>query len=316
MKLTTPILFIFFNNPNTTRLVFDRIKDAQPTKLFLFCDGIRKGNESSDGITKELKREIYDKVNWHCEVFTFFPDINYGPAQGVYKAINWFFDNVEEGIILEHDTLPHPDFFLYCATLLEKYRHEKKIGLISGSCFYDFNSSLDSSYGFNYFPHIWGWATWKRAIIDYTSSPKATDSEIRQLIKNRILISKNLKFYVRYMFFLNRRNLIETWDLQLMFALWSNGMCSIFPTKNLISNIGFGPDALHCTDPNHSLSNIPVQSILPLRHPTSIKFDNNYDLLYYQRHINKSPFRLLLSIVRHYIMYFKKKHFLKSIFYL
>ena len=36
------------------------------------------------------------------------------------RGINWFFENEEEGVILEDDVLPIQSFFEYCDELLER----------------------------------------------------------------------------------------------------------------------------------------------------------------------------------------------------
>ena len=51
---------------------------------------------------------------------------NLGCKVGVVKAINWFFKHVDEGIIMEDDNLAHPDFFVFCQKLLQKYRFDKR----------------------------------------------------------------------------------------------------------------------------------------------------------------------------------------------
>ena len=47
------------------------------------------------------------------------------------RAITWFFEQVIKGIILEVDCVPHPDFFTYATTLLERYRHDTRVWCIS-----------------------------------------------------------------------------------------------------------------------------------------------------------------------------------------
>lgn len=41
-----------------------------------------------------------------------------GCRLGVSRAITWFFEQVEEGIILEDNCVPHPHIFPSCPTLL------------------------------------------------------------------------------------------------------------------------------------------------------------------------------------------------------
>ena len=38
MKFTTPVLFINFNRPDTTRVVFEEIRKIKPAKLFVVAD--------------------------------------------------------------------------------------------------------------------------------------------------------------------------------------------------------------------------------------------------------------------------------------
>ena len=41
MNLTSPVLFLIFNRPNTTRQVFSAIKKAKPPRLYIAADGPR-----------------------------------------------------------------------------------------------------------------------------------------------------------------------------------------------------------------------------------------------------------------------------------
>jgi len=101
-KLTTPILFLIFNRPDTTQQVFNEIKKAKPTKLFVAADGPRDNNRG-DSEKCQRAREIINQVNWDCEVKTLFRDKNLGCKIAVSSAINWFFENTEEGVVLEDD---------------------------------------------------------------------------------------------------------------------------------------------------------------------------------------------------------------------
>src|SRR5690606_31793143 len=92
---------------------------------------------------------------------------NQGCKKGVIAAINWFFEHVEEGVILEEDCVPHPDFFPFAAQMLEKYRHEPTISMVCGTNLLGSYSS-DSTYLFSQHSFVWGWATWKRTWKNYT----------------------------------------------------------------------------------------------------------------------------------------------------
>ena len=116
----TPILFNVFNRPDCTKRVFDVIKLVKPKYLYVHCDGARERNNGDIEKVNEVRKIILDGVDWDCELKILFRDENLGCGLGPSSAITWFFENVDEGIILEDDCLPHPDFFNYCTELLNK----------------------------------------------------------------------------------------------------------------------------------------------------------------------------------------------------
>ena len=61
---------------------------------------------------------------------------------------------VEEGIVLEDDCLPHPSFFRFCEELLERYREDERIAMVSGDNFQFGRKRGDRSYYFSRYNHI------------------------------------------------------------------------------------------------------------------------------------------------------------------
>lgn len=277
-QLNVPILFLIFNRPDTTKRVFGEIKKARPKKLFIAADGPRK--DWGDDIEKCKKaREIVNDVDWPCEIKTFFHTDNLGCKIGVATAIDWFFKNVEKGIILEDDCLPDQSFFTFCEKLLEKYKDEEKVAMISG---YNIAGSLDSksSYLFSKYGHIWGWATWRRAwgLYDISMKKWGVDHN-RQKIKQSINDNSmwNYKRGLYEQVYLNKK---DTWDYQWEFCRLLSGQLSIVPSVNLVENIGFGTDATH-TKATESPLLIPSRKLdLPLVfNPGPLAPDKRYDHL-------------------------------------
>lgn len=94
---------------------------------------------------------------------TLLRDDHLDVKSSVNRAINWFFENESEGVILEDHRVPDPSFFRFCDVLLEKYRGDTRVAAISGSGFAAENLSVKMSYYFSKYIHAWGWATWRRA---------------------------------------------------------------------------------------------------------------------------------------------------------
>jgi len=136
--LNTAVLFLVFNRPDTTKQVFEKIREAQPPRLYVAADGTREDRPGEAEKCEEV-RKIATSVDWDCEVYPLFRDENLGCKYAVSGAITWFFENEEMGIILEDDCLPSQSFFWFCEELLERYRWDMRVGLITG-----FNKLTDS----------------------------------------------------------------------------------------------------------------------------------------------------------------------------
>ena len=268
--LTTPVLFIIFNRPDTTQLVFNEIKKAKPSKLYIAADGPRP-NREDEAEKCQQSRNIIKQIDWDCEIHTLFRNQNLGCKVAVSSAIDWFFENVEEGIILEDDCLPDQSFFYFCQELLEKYRDDKRIMMISGDNFQDGIKRGDGSYYFSRIAHIWGWATWKRAWNLYDVQMKSFKSFLENGEINNIFDNKYVKAYWLKYFQNTYEGKIDTWDYQWGYTLLSQNGLSIMPNVNLISNIGFRKDE------NNKYANMKTFCIDKIVHPNFILVNKEAD---------------------------------------
>jgi hypothetical protein len=285
-KLTTPIAFIIFNRPDTTERVFAEIAKARPTKLLVVADGARV-NKVGEADKVTATRAIIERVDWDCEVLTNFSDINLGCKHRVSSGIDWVFSQVEEAIVLEDDCLPDPTFFRFCQEMLERYKHDQRIGMISGDNFQFGARRNNDSYYFSKYVHIWGWATWRDRWQD------SYDVELKKwpVIKEGnwlVDILGNVKeasiwgqtFDKMY------QGKVDTWDYQWVFANWVEGRVNVMPNVNLISNIGFGVDATHTVSDSY-LANLPVdRMIFPISHPVGIFINLQADMFSSQQFFN------------------------------
>jgi hypothetical protein len=267
-ELKTPVAFIIFNRPDTTERVFAEIARARPPKLLVVGDGPRN-NREGEAEKVAAARAIIDRVDWPCEVVTNYSEANLGCKIRVSSGLDWVFEQVPEAIILEDDCLPHPTFFRFCEELLERYRDDQRIGMISGDNF-QFGLTINhDSYYFSNFNHIWGWASWRsRWQHDYDVQMKSWP-QVRD--GGRLMdwvIDKYERDALKDTFERVYQGGIDTWDYQWAFASRLNGRMAVMPNVNLISNIGFGADATHTTGENE-FSNMLVSPInFPLKHPT------------------------------------------------
>ena len=265
-QVKSPILFIIFNRPDVTRQVFDRIRAAKPSRLYIAADGPRPGRDGDAALCRQA-REVVTEIDWECNVRTLFSGHNKGCRTAVSGAISWFFEQEEEGIILEDDCLPNPDFFYFCDTLLMRYRHDERVHAITGTNQQMGQKWGEASYYFSQRASVWGWASWRRFWQRYDVDLKrySTDAASAQLKK--IFDDPFLAAAWTQIFNDVKANKIDTWDYQLSFtAFFENSLCAT-PNVNLISNIGFGADATHTFDTANEYANMPVTGMDAIVHP-------------------------------------------------
>jgi len=272
--MNTPVAFLIFNRPALTERVFERICEARPPRLLVVADGPRTSHPD-DAEKCKLAREIVDTgVDWPCEVLRNYSPINLGCRRRVASGLAWVFENVDEAIILEDDCLPDPTFFRYCEELLEKYRNDERIMVISGCKLFREEKVRRESYFFVRYPFIWGWASWRRAWKYYDVEmrlwPRAKQMGwIESILKDKRWIRELCAAFDK-----THSGRLDTWDSQLAFAcLLQSGLCTS-PAHNLVSNIGFGGDATHtpASGPTAQLETLPMD--FPLLHPSVMFADD------------------------------------------
>ncbi len=286
--MKTPVLFITFNRLDTTKQVFEQIKKVKPIKLYLASDGPRENVKGEREKVEEIRRYVLNNIDWNCKVKTLFRDKNLGPKY-LGELITWFFKDEENGIILEHDCVPSQDFFTLCDELLEYYKNNNKIGMISGFNPFSEEVKVDSSFFFSKYNICWGWATWKRVWDKY-------DVEMKDWLNNKwILDSFTDKFLVKQ-YWKNIFNVAyydidyKSWDGQFSYLMFKDRMLTIVPAKNLIKNIGYGVNtAVHCIEaaPEH-IEKAALENLnFPLKYPEILETNKKWDEL-----IEKIHFRI------------------------
>jgi hypothetical protein len=281
--METPVALFIFNRSDTTTKVFAAIRQAQPEKLFIVADGPRLDQPIDQEKCSEA-RAVVNQIDWPCQVYKNFSEINLGCKERMFTGLNWVFEQVEEAIILEDDCLPHPSFFRFCEELLEKYRHDSRIGIISGqNSLLDYQRNTDSYY-FSQIPYIWGWATWRSRwqLYDFKMShwPEAREGKWLQDIfkENYVATSWQSTFDHNYAGFFN------AWDYQLTFTSLINNWLNPTANVNLVTNIGFGEGATNTNETGSIFADLAAQEIsFPLQHPQFMVSDRTSELRVFKK---------------------------------
>jgi hypothetical protein len=238
----TPLLLLVYNRLDTLQKVWEAIRLAQPKYLFISGDGSKENKESQEAVAA-VRRFCETSIDWPCEAHFQWLPTNHGHKQGVLKGIFWFFAQVSEGIVLEDDTLPIPDFFPFCEALLEKYRDEPRVGMIVGFNIVPYQY-IPYQHDFTRLPLVWGWASWRRAWEGYDPDMKDW-RELRQTDFLDRVTGKNLRLKKHLYLTFDRTAGIggppsEFWDSALAYHFLKRGLLTVFPRTSLVSNLGMG----------------------------------------------------------------------------
>lgn len=282
-KIDIPVLILFFNRPKLLSKVFEQIKIARPSKLYLFQDGAREGREDDVENVKKC-REVVADIDWECEVHQNYQEKNNGCDPSEYLAQKWMFETEEMGIVLEDDDVPSQSFFPFCKELLEKYKDDQRINMICGMNNLEINKNCPYDYFFSRTGSITGWASWKRVVDEwepYVSFVK--DKYARWLFNDSYKNTLNAKKYIEHTEKCNASGIAYYENILGANALLQNRL-NIVTTKNMISNIGNEGESTHgvanvklLPKGIRRIFNMKTYDIeFPMKHPKYVMEDKTY----------------------------------------
>lgn len=324
----TPILLITFNRPDHTRQTLRRILEAQPRDLYIFQDGARKGN-ANDALKCQQVRDVINelvaeyKAKHSSSLLTlhsYFSEANLGCGAGPMTGISWFFENVEQGIVMEDDCLAHPDFFPYCEELLNRYKGTE-VKFINSTLYDDrwtkalvpnialtsYLLPLTCSYGFSRYMVTGAWASYREVWQGFDLNLK--DMSALEFAWHVYLLTGNLAeaewWWYQVRAIQQDKNKKSYWDYQMQIHLFRQNALTIHPAVNLISNIGFDAEGTH-TKGNDGRGDREVYPILPLSHPETVTADSKRDMRCWAKKQSKGLLKDILYIIYHLFAWRKK----------
>lgn len=293
MRDDVGVLLVFFNKADTLKEVFGAVRDARPRNLFLAQDGAREGNQK-DKDNVNACREIVENVDWECNIYKNYSEVNMTCDPRVFSAITWAFEKVDKLIIIEDDSVPNQSFFRFMDEMLEKYADDDRVQMISGMERFGCNKHCRESYYFSTINAGCAWATWKRIwieVINYSDCKFVEDVEGMRKVNDyvRHCMPRCYHTYVeqgKRILELNRKiNGIFSWEFAVSTAMILENRLAITPKYNLMKNIGIVEGATHS---GNSLDTMPrkirrlffmqtYELEFPLIHPKYLVRDVEYE---------------------------------------
>ena len=286
--MSTPAVALFvFNRPDLTAQVVEAVRTAGPSTVLVVGDGPRIDHPADSDLI-ERTRAVIASTDWGCPLKTCYSDVNLGCGRRIATGLDWVFSEVESAIVLEDDCLPDPTFFPYCAELLERYRSDSRVHMITGFSAVDAGAFCESSYYFSRCYSIWGWATWGRAWRFYDYEMRAWPALRKSDWLARRIGNNAAEQMCRMFFDGTYEGTIRQWDFQWVLSGWLRDAVCVTPTRNLVTNIGHGVAGTHLRDPTHPLANLPSISLdFPLRHPPGVAVLEEADRRHWQQAVER-----------------------------
>ena len=275
----------------TARLI-DALRSVKPRCVYVAADGPRLGvRDESERCAAVL--DLLATINWPCKLYLRVNEINQGSATSIPCAVDWFFDSVESGIVLEDDCIPSADFFAFCDAMLEKFANDARVAWINGSNInYTPPVSVRSDFSYCNYAVSWGWASWRRSWTSLFPPgpvrqrvPKGFSLDLKSIpIKgwlSRIFWRQNFKYAFA----------VPNWDFRFIYCMWQHGALAITPHANLITNVGFGIEAVHGGRRGDARANIPSGHlgaciVPPERTEVNFDLDSHFERIFYNINIS------------------------------
>jgi glycosyltransferase involved in cell wall biosynthesis len=292
------VIFIIYNRPDLAQQVLDSIATYRPERLYVVADGPKTPQDEK--LCKQT-RKIIDTIDWPCEVHKNYAEENMGCGKRVSSGITWAFETCDKAIILEDDCMPDQSFFPFCEELLEMYKDDTRIGMISGNN-HGYNLyDPGLSYSFSKHGKIWGWATWRRAWKHFDLSLKFLGNDNEHLIKANI--SNDVSFVSQWWkgvdSFLHGE--LDTWGYQWGVSRYANNLLTIRPKVNLVANIGFGGNATHTKGTPKNIFSTTTSIKFPLCHPKIIIPDTYADRQLERTGGRKKNYKTFIYLIVRYL---------------
>ena len=241
MKKNTPapIALFAYNRLDHLKITINNLKKnylANSSELIIFSDGPK--NQSD--IKKIIHiREYLKKIKGFKKIYIKERKTNYGLSKNIIDGVSEILKKFKKIIVIEDDLVVNRYFLKYMNRGLTLYQRNKNVASIHGYVYpiKDINNKIQSNTFFIKGADCWGWATWKRAWIQFDSNGKKL---LRKLINKKKI--KEFNFNNNYDYFkmlldqVNNKN--DSWAIRWYASCFLKNMYTLYPVKTFVKNIG------------------------------------------------------------------------------
>ncbi len=237
-----PALLIAYNRPEKTRRALDSIWDSGIRKLYVSIDG-PKNSPQDRLLTDQVLRVIQENTSRFDALTIQVGNENLGCKRGCLWALNWYFSQVDFGIVVEDDVEISPSFVEFVSAV--SHLNDEAIWHVNGWSLFDVRNTqgeyLSTCYG-----HVWGWATWAKRWQELRVEKHEIDDN---LIGNSHLLNvwNSLDEWT------------DTWDYFWLLSIEVSRGKIVSPQNRLTANFGFDSQATHKRLKSWKQDRIPIK---------------------------------------------------------
>ena len=282
-EVDVAVLILFFNRPECLSEVFEQVRKAKPSKLFLYQDGPR-GEQDIKGIME--CRKVVENIDWECDLHRNYREKNEGVDPANYNAQAWAFSIVDKCIVFEDDSIPTPSFIRFCKEMLDRYEHDERIGMIAGFNTDEITKDVEDDYFFTSVFSIWGWASWRRVISKWDETYSFLEDDCTMIKLNGIMRQRQLCKDTLRSCYNHKASPVNYYETLFWSTMVLNSYMAIMPAKNMVNNLG--PMAGSSTHFSAALETLPKSQ----RHLFTMKrYDLDFPLKHPQYVIEHVPYK-------------------------
>lgn len=232
-------LVIAYQRPESTRKIVEDFLELSSGNLYVTLDFPKNPTPTAIARYEEIESLANELMKIQGSRVHFFGrDSNVGCAASILSSIDWFFQFEKEGVILEDDCIPSPDFYSFSEDAITYMNVNSDVLLSCGTQFVPEEITGGLAYKSKYIL-TWGWAT--------TSKHWTTIRNLMIQLEG-FANKSHLDIERQYWNAGARRayeGFVDVWDTVLVNVLSSSNGYSLLPGINLVTNIGTDEVATH-----------------------------------------------------------------------
>ncbi len=269
------VALVVFNRLDCAQAQMEILRRVTPPRFYIISDGPRKNVEGEEEKVNAVRAFIESNIDWECTVVKIYANENMGCDKRSISGYNLVFEQEEEAVLLEDDSVPNVDFYKFADKMLDYYRDATEVMMVAG-----FNTSSDirdsgKDYFFSHFPLECAWGTWRRAwklMGGWREKYKEwNDRTLYGIMPKRVANMMRGRILANY-------NGWTAWDSIWNFVMFYHNGYGVVSSENYVQNIGTGrEDALHPGNYNRFLA--PPYGVFTdnFSYRERIEWDKEYD---------------------------------------